>query len=318
MNAEAYIADLTGAAAGARSLTPDDLAELMGAVNEVTTRLHESHERLRNEVTRLNEELRQANERLERSRRLAALGEMAAGIAHEVRNPLGSIGLYARMLCEDLADRPEQREVARRIRDAVRGLDAVVHDVLSFAREVRIRPRDVEAGELVQRALESCVREARGDAADPMSGSASVRVAVELPDALCLCCDADLARQALVNVVRNAIEAMNETGRPGVLRVVGERRQGKDGAQVVFRVSDTGPGVSAEVVERMFNPFFTTRETGTGLGLAIVHRILDAHGGAVSVENNTGGPGATVELVFPREPRGDGRGSEATSSEKAA
>jgi signal transduction histidine kinase len=119
---------------------PGELAELLGAFNDVTGRLQRTHERLQREVAGLKRELREANEQLSRSRRLAALGEMAAGIAHEVRNPLSSIRLYARMLEQDLADRPDQRSIAGRIGAAVHGLDAVVGDVLNFARELRVRP----------------------------------------------------------------------------------------------------------------------------------------------------------------------------------
>ncbi|MEM9372764.1 MAG: histidine kinase dimerization/phospho-acceptor domain-containing protein, partial [Planctomycetota bacterium] len=134
------------------SLSASDLAELMASFNEVTSRLEQTHGQLRGEVRRLSEELREANEALQRSRRLAALGEMAAGIAHEVRNPLGSIGLYASMLEEDLHDRPECRGVAVKIGSAVRGLDAVVGDVLSFAREIRVRSCPGHPRELLERA----------------------------------------------------------------------------------------------------------------------------------------------------------------------
>src|SRR6185295_5586605 len=99
--------------------------------------LQSTHESLREQVSRLQAELSEANAQVERSKRLAALGEMAAGIAHEVRNPLGSIRLYARMLEQDLADRPAERSIATKIASAVGGLDGVVGDVLSFARDAK-------------------------------------------------------------------------------------------------------------------------------------------------------------------------------------
>ena len=116
------------------ALDSADLAELMGAFNDVAAKLQESNQMLTAEVTRLSGELRDANEQLMRSKRLAALGEMAAGIAHEIRNPLGSIGLYAEMLRDDLADRPEQRTCANKIGAAVTGLNRIVTDVLTFSR----------------------------------------------------------------------------------------------------------------------------------------------------------------------------------------
>lgn len=286
-------------AAGAPALSPTDLAELMTAFNEVTAKLEQTHAQLRGEVRRLSGELREANEALQRSKRLAALGEMAAGIAHEVRNPLGSIRLYATMLEEDLADRPDCRGVATKINAAVRGLDAVVGDVLTFSRELRLRPMPIDASDLLGHAVDACRAElgevVRLDAKASGSGGLSVE------------CDSHLLHQALVNVLRNAGEANRVSGGR---RVWVDARSGlvdpgeSDPAPgVVLSVRDEGDGVPPAVIERMFNPFFTTRAAGTGLGLPIVHRIVDAHGGRVVVTNNSehepGARGATVALRLP-------------------
>lgn len=275
-----------------------DLAELIGAFNEVTARLQGTHEQLRGEVARLTRELGEANQQLERSRRLAALGEMAAGIAHEVRNPLGCIRLYARMLQQDLADRAPELDIVRRIDAAAKGLDSVVGDVLAFAREMKIHPESVGVRDLLERALEACRH-------DGLPGWR--RVAIEwagVGDDAAITADPGLVQQALVNIIRNAIEAMTETpGATGTLRLgfraaeIGHPGQPAARAGAI-RIADTGPGVSEEVLRRMFNPFFTTRRAGTGLGLAIVHRIMDAHGGRVWVRNNPAG-GAEFELAFP-------------------
>jgi len=293
-------------------LGPEDLAELIGTFNEVTTRLQSSHESLQREVARLRRELGEANDALERSRRLAALGEMAAGIAHEIRNPLGSIALYARLLEEDLEDHPEQRETAGKVRRAVHGLERIVRDVLAFAREIRVDRRPATPGEIIDAAVDavfaatfqSCVRLVRRDA----------------PDIPPLCADAGLLTQALTNVLRNAAEAVDDHG-GGEVAIELERREAAsadaDGPGAMIRVIDDGPGVTPEVVERMFNPFFTTRKAGTGLGLAIVHRIVDAHAGRVRVRNRAdedtravpGAPatGTIVELFIPDGPVGAGR-----------
>jgi signal transduction histidine kinase len=286
-------------------LGPAELAALLGEFNAVSAKLERTHQALHEEVRRLNAELRRANEELERSKRLAALGEMAAGIAHEVRNPLGSIRLYARMLEEDLVDRPEQRGVASKIVGAVSGLNQVVGDVLAFSREMSPRAERVGALELVERALEACGAEMAG------WGCRVELAGVEGG----VWADGCLAHQALVNVVRNAGEAA--AGGDGVVRVeVVERAEGGVRCGVV-RVMDNGPGLPAEVMERMFNPFFTTRAAGTGLGLAIVHRIMDAHGGRVVAKNRDDGArgGAVVELWFPEparvEVRAEGAGDSA-------
>ncbi len=306
---EAPAALAAGGAAMGR-LQPSDLADLLAAFNEVTTKLETSHRTLQGEVARLNRELRDANEQLERSRRLAALGEMAAGIAHEVRNPLGSIRLYARMLEQDLSDRPGQAGIAAKIAAAAKGLDGVVGDVLTFSKEFRLRAAPVDPAAVFEAAIEACSH-------DGIAGWRSIVIEREFADGLCFEGDESLVSQAVTNIVRNAYEAMLEAGnQPGanghrVLLSTRGERLAIHGRRLVraciMSVSDNGPGVAPEVVERMFNPFFTTRHTGTGLGLAIVHRIVDAHGGRVRVTSraesgDAGGRGArgtTVDLIFP-------------------
>jgi two-component system sensor histidine kinase AtoS len=186
--------------------------------------------------------------------------------------------------------------VARKIAGAVRGLDAVVGDVLSFARELRLRPTPTDAGELLTRASDACRAEAAEVVRADLTGAA-----VELE------CDAALVHQALVNLIRNAAEANRVSGgrlvwldaAPGPV----DASDPDPVSGVVISVRDEGDGVSPEVIERVFNPFFTTRATGTGLGLSIVHRIADAHAGRVIVQNNSaqepGARGATVELRLP-------------------
>lgn len=297
---------------GSGSFRPsaDELPELLRMLNDATSRFQVSHDQLTAEVSRLRSQLREADDQLQRSRRLAALGEMAAGIAHEIRNPLGSIGLYARMLSEDLADRPADRDVAEKIGRAVRGLDAIVTDVLVFAGEARMRVAPTPVVELIESALElSGVSasmadiEVRVEVAAGASGSAA-------DGSLELECDAGKLRQALVNVIRNGVEAIEEAregeiggaSEPGVLHISATPTDLPEGEAIAFGVRDSGTGIHGEVTERMFNPFYTTRAVGTGLGLAIVHRIVDAHGGRVSVSNNgpRRGDGATVEIIIPR------------------
>lgn len=289
-------------------LGASDLAELLSSFSEVTGKLEVTHERLRREVERLNVELAEKDEQLARSKRLAALGEMAAGIAHEIRNPLGSIGLYARLLAGELEAGSGARATAEKIAGGVRRLNEIVGDVLSFSRDMRVRPERCGVGELFEEALESCAAELGGVVEVERAWGAGLEVV----------CDGALVRQAVVNLVRNAAEAMGEVAGARRLRLGAEIRSGVGAGGggrtwAVLSVGDTGPGIPAGVVERMFNPFFTTRETGTGLGLAIVHRIVDAHGGRVAVFNNAerGGAGradpmswaergATVELLLPQ------------------
>ncbi len=275
----------------------DDLRQLMRSVNETTERLEHTHIALQQEVVRLKGELAEANVQLHRSRSLAALGEMAAGIAHEVRNPLASIGLYAQMLVEDLADRPDGALLAGRITAGVKRIDTIVRDVLRFARDTTVHPQRVLAAQLIDQALESC-RTTLAEADVSVVGGHRSAEPLELE------VDPTLMVQALANIIRNAAEAMAENwhGERTLTVTLGLQRHrlphGGRAECIVLGVQDSGPGISPEVLERMFNPFFTTRRTGTGLGLAIVHRIVEAHGGHVAVSNRTAG-GAVVELCLP-------------------
>ncbi len=275
----------------------DDLRQLMRSVNEATERLQNTHTSLQQEVALLKAELAEANAQLHRSRSLAALGEMAAGIAHEVRNPLASIGLYAQMLVEDLADRPDGARLAGQITGAVQRIDTIVRDVLRFARDTTVHPQRVRATEVIDQALESCRTTLAEADVSVISGHRDA-------EPLELEVDMTLMVQALANIIRNAAEAMAESchgERTLSVTLELQRRRLPTGGRaqcIVLGVRDSGPGISPEVLERMFNPFFTTRRTGTGLGLAIVHRIVEAHGGHVAVSNRTGG-GAVVELCLP-------------------
>lgn len=276
-------ADVGEQAGASGGLTPGDLAGLLATFNEVTGKLQAAHDALRGEVARLTRELHEANEQVERSKRLAALGEMAAGIAHEVRNPLGSIRLYATMLEEDLAGDAKKAQLAGKINGAARVVEGIVGDVLSFARELKLRMEPVAPAELFERVLAMCEHErakVRGLEVVAACGRAG-----DVP------CDGTLITQALVNIVQNAMQAMAGEAGPHRLEVSCARVRAALGGKgrvpaVRLRVRDSGPGVTPEIVERMFNPFFTTRNMGTGLGLAIVHRIVDAHGGRIEVRNN--------------------------------
>ena len=260
----------------------DDLQEILQMYNEVTQRLQVSHERLQQEVARLTEQLEQKNRELERRKRLAELGEMAAGIAHEIRNPLGGIQLYASSLMNDVADRPQAVELVQKISKGVKGLNLMVSDMLAFTRDVNLQREQIGITEVVNQAVELAgptlaqngVEVRIGGQIETMTGSV----------------DGKLLGRVLLNLVMNAAEAIGEETRNasletrnggGVIEICGESR----GGRMHLVIEDNGPGIPADVVERVFNPFFTTKHSGTGLGLAIVHRIVEAHGGSITAEN---------------------------------
>lgn len=260
-----------------------ELAAIINAYNEVTERLKESHEALRSEVARLSDEVARKNLELARRERLSALGEMAAGLAHEIRNPLGGIQMYVSLLARDLTQ--DQLTVAEKISKGVRALDDLVGEVLVFAGDGEPQLSRVRLKEIVSQAMEFA--EVKRDAHD-----VQVAVARAVADVELLVDEGQLLR-AVLNLLMNAIEAAPEGGHVWIdCEVESEEGMG------LITVSDDGEGIEQDMLERVFNPFFTTKDQGTGLGLAIVHRIAEAHGGRVSAGPRKGG-GATFTLTLP-------------------
>jgi signal transduction histidine kinase len=263
-----------------------DLVAVLRTYNEVTERLKRSHESLAREVCRLREELNEKNKQLQRRERLAGLGEMAAGVAHEIRNPLGGIGLFVSLLQSDLADRPRQLGILGKMSAAIRDLESLVSDILAFAGDAEPNRQRVSAGELLDAVTERTA---------PKAQALHARIEIDsaiLPEVVC--CDPAQVERAIVNLVFNALDA---AGSGGYVRIRREDRR-HDDRFVRMVVEDDGPGIASDLLHRIFNPFFTTKDNGTGLGLAIVHRIAESNGGSVTASNRQGG-GAAFVLSLP-------------------
>jgi two-component system sensor histidine kinase HydH len=245
-----------------------------------------------------NRRLEQAQAEARRSERLAALGQLSAGLAHEIRNPLGVIKGSAEMLTQKLQASDElARELAGYISTEVNRLSALVTEFLDFARPLHAQPRPADLTALLDRVLQIVAGRfagKRGPAVRVETNYASGLPLVPLDESLC--------EQAFLNLVQNAYEAMEERG--GVLRVDVQlaTKDGRDGVELCL--ADTGPGVPDELREEIFNPFVTTKKTGVGLGLSIVSKIVDGHGGSIHVENSADG-GAVFTLFFPLEESGE-------------
>lgn len=271
--------DGPAARAAAQQQRIEELGRIIMAYSEVTERLQKSHEQLTQTVQKLRTQLGEKDRQLERRKRLAALGEMAAGMAHEIRNPLGAIQLYASMLAGDVRAMPESARLVEKITGGVRRMEDIVTKVLQFSRDLRVTP---SAGDVAGLAAE-CVEHASTRAA-----SKGVRLRLEGPVTCPARYDRTMLAQAVLNLVLNAVDATPEGKAVTVA-------WGTEGARAFVRVSDEGPGVPADAMDKIFNPFFTTKDDGTGLGLAIVHRVVEAHDGAITVRNAEGS-GAVFEV----------------------
>ena len=255
----------------------------------------------------LAERLAETNRRLEhaqaearRSERLAALGQLSAGLAHEIRNPLGVIKGSAEMLTQKLQASDElSRELAGYISTEVNRLSALVTEFLDFARPLHAQPHPADLTALLDRVLQIVA----GRFSKSETGK-TVRVERHYASALPLVpLDESLCEQAFLNLVQNAYEAMQEKDKDedgGTLQVDVHLATQDDRRGVELRLADTGPGVPEELREEIFNPFVTTKKTGVGLGLSIVSKIVDGHQGSIHVENAPEG-GAIFTLFFPLE-----------------
>ncbi|MGB0714381.1 MAG: sensor histidine kinase [Phycisphaerae bacterium] len=287
-----------------------ELADMIQLYNDVTDRLKQSHELLRREVCRLREELEAKNEELARSERLAALGEMAAGVAHEIRNPLGGIRLYTSLLEKDLRDSPQALQLVKKVNAGVCTMESIVGDILAFSGDSAPNRRPVSLHEVVRAALihadaHRIPLQAKihfDDLDDPYDHGSMHQDGLAGTSRRTDCRnyrvhgDAGQLERAVLNLVLNALDAAGREGHVWI-RCVCTKEKNERAMGAIF-VEDSGPGISDDVARRMFNPFFTTKGSGTGLGLAIVHRIAEMHDGLVRIGSRADG-GASISLHIP-------------------
>jgi two-component system sensor histidine kinase HydH len=263
-----------------------------------------------------NRRLEQAQAEARRSERLAALGQLSAGLAHEIRNPLGVIKGSAEMLTQKLQASDElARELAGYISTEVNRLSALVTEFLDFARPLHAEPHPADLVALLDRVLQIVAdRFAGKQFTGTQETGKPVRVERHYASGLPLVpLDESLCEQAFLNLVQNAYEAMQDEDHGGTLRVDVQPATQNDREGVELRLADTGPGVPDELREEIFNPFVTTKKTGVGLGLSIVSKIVDGHHGTIHVENSPGG-GAIFTLFFPLEETGEPKAVQALTA----
>lgn len=240
------------------------------------------------DVTRLEK----LEEMTKRTEKFAAMGEMAANIAHEIRNPLGSIELFASLLKKDLKN-AQNRDRVSHIIGSVRNMDNKISNLLLFARKQKSSMRMINVNDVLNKILkfseqiikkENIVLTINHENIDPIIRG-----------------DEELLKQVFLNLILNAIQAMPDGGNLHIeTKVFDNRRKEGDIAdsKVEIKFIDTGIGIPNDYIKKIFDPFFSTREGGTGLGLVIVHNIVDVHGGSIDVESSNN-RGTMFNLTFP-------------------
>ena len=252
----------------------------VGVVNESAQAARRAEETSRRELD-------DARQQLARSERLVSMGQLSAGVAHEINNPLGTVLLYSHMLLKQLEDGdPRRDDLQMIIREATRCKE-IVRGLLDFARQSRVSKAPTDLAALIDEVL---------SITSPQTKEAGVRLISDVPDDLpMMMIDGTQIRQMLVNLVRNGIDAVRDDGE---IRISARLRPSAESVEI--KVSDNGCGIAKENLSKLFTPFFTTKEMGkgTGLGLAIAYGVVKMHSGDITVDSEEG-KGATFAIRLP-------------------
>ena len=230
-------------------------------------------------------EIQHLKKEIAQSQRLASIGRLAAGVAHEIRNPLSSIKGFATYFKERYRDTPKDQQTAEIMIQEVERLDRVIGQLLEFARPLSLQKKATQLDVLIRHSMKMVEGDARQKGIalnvknDPRINTVQI--------------DPDRIKQVLLNLYLNALEAMEGGGELSVAFLRMETNQ-----SIQITVSDTGPGIKPEDLPHLFDPYFTTKTSGTGLGLAIVHKIIESHKGEIQIKSRRG-EGTTITMVIP-------------------
>ncbi len=266
------------------------VALIIGVLSAKQRRQQEALARASRELEAAYRKLRETFEQLRRADRLAALGKLSAGIAHEIRNPLASVKGSVEILQSVIPAGHPKREFVEIIREEADRLNRIVTEFLKFARPPEPRTEPVLLNDLLRSTLLLLQKEI---------DRCGIRPEVELdPELPALRLDPDQIRQVLLNILINAIQAMPAGGRLGV-----RSRWEPAPGEAVIEVEDTGPGVPEADLEQIFDPFYSTKPDGSGLGLSISYQLIERHGGRILAENRAAG-GLRLTVRLPLRPAG--------------
>mgnify|MGYP001098705347 CR=1 FL=1 len=226
-----------------------------------------------------SKEIKSLKDQLVLKERLAALGEVSAGIAHEIRNPLGVIAGYSKLLLKSLDERDiQKRELVMGILKEVDEINSVMEELLKFSRSEPINKRDLNLAELIKDIVEALENKDR--------------VIYQMDESLFIKADEELLKKALKNIIKNGLEAAEKVW----IDISKERFEGQDGT--VITIKDNGKGIPEEDQKKIFMPFYTTKERGTGIGLALAQKIVTAHEGKIAVQSRVG-EGSIFKVFLP-------------------
>jgi len=261
---------------------------------EQSKKIYQQLEKSHRELQLSHQALEQAQFQLIRTEKLVALGELAAGIVHEINNPLGTITIYTHLLLKGLEKDDPRREDVELILSEANRTKEIVQGLLSFARETKLRPGPTNINELLEDVLGLLVNQS-------LFHNIKIKKSFfqNLPT---IFADATQLKQVFLNIILNAAQAMEGKGNL-VISTIQEKKQ------IKVKIQDTGPGIPPEIMGKLFNPFFTTKEKGTGLGLAISYGIIERHSGKIDIETKLGN-GSTFIVSLPisaeEEEQGEG------------
>ena len=281
-----FLAEATGSLGSLRNILVASVVLLLALVMALAWVIY------RDMIAPLRTKLVHSQTLLEKQEKLVTLGTLAAGIAHEIRNPLTSLKARLYTLEKHLQPVPAARKDTDIISAEIFRLERIVQDILGFA-----RPADPK---LETMAADTLLREVQG-LMSPSLESRGVQLVVQSNPEWLIRADSSHLKQVLINLVRNGAEAIDGTGTVTMrARVATARLGGRETDAVILEVIDTGKGISPEAEKRLFDPFFSTKETGTGLGLPIAARLVEKHGGMLQYQTRPN-HGTTFGIVLPRE-----------------
>lgn len=263
-----------------REITIEDVESLKLFANQASSaienaRLYQALEERINDLQVAYKQLAENQEKLLRAERLAAIGEMSAKIAHEIRNPLVSIGGFARLIEKKIDDREKAQKYVRIVKEQVDSLENILNNILSTANPPKPQKKEIDINGIINRVAEVLKYALK---------QRKIDFSLDLQDLQCsVYGDEKLLYQALLNVLKNAIEAIEGTEKKGEISI--GSRVCKDCIEI--QVRDNGPGIETGVLTKIFQTFFTTKPRGTGLGLSIVRQIVDMHDGKIEVKSKS-------------------------------